>query len=93
MTTVATSIKLDPETRERLARLAETRQRTVHWLMAEAIREYVVKEERRGQLRQAALDAWHEFELTGLHVAQDEADAWLAALEAGETREPPEAHA
>ena len=34
---LTTSLKLDPELRSRLRRLAEARRRTPHWLMREAI--------------------------------------------------------
>ena len=39
-----------------------------------------------------ATDAWNEYQATGLHVTQDEADAWLARLEAGKDAEPPACH-
>jgi predicted transcriptional regulator len=43
-------------------------------------------------MRADALAAWDEYQLTGQHVTADDADAWLARLEAGETVEPPAAH-
>ncbi len=92
MAAVTTSIKLELEMRDRLSRLSEIRQRAVHWLMTEAIRQYVEKEEQREGLRQDALAAWRDFELTGLHVSHAEADAWMARLEAGEQMEPPACH-
>jgi predicted transcriptional regulator len=87
-----TSLKLDAEIRTRLQQLAQTRRRSSHWLMREAIEQYVEREERREQLRQDALAAWAEHQTTGLHVTADEADAWLAQLEAGEDVEPPRLH-
>ena len=39
-----------------------------------------------------ALAAWDSYQATGVHVTADEADAWLARLEAGEDVEPPECH-
>jgi predicted transcriptional regulator len=87
-----TSLKLDAETKARLRRLAEARRRSAHWLMREAIEQYVEREERRETLRQDALAAWAEFQATGRHVTESEADAWLARLEAGEEAEPPLAH-
>lgn len=87
-----TSLKLDAETKIRLRRLAEARRRSAHWLMREAIEQYIEREERRETLRQDALSAWAEFQATGLHVTAPEADAWLARLEAGEEAEPPPAH-
>jgi len=87
-----TSLKLDAETKARLQKLAQARRRSSHWLMREAIEQYVEREERREQFRQDALAAWAEYQATGLHVTAEEADAWLARLEAGEDAEPPECH-
>ncbi len=42
--------------------------------------------------RQNTLDAWNHYQCTGLHLTTDEADAWLAKLEAGEDAEIPECH-
>jgi predicted transcriptional regulator len=90
--TPTTSLKLDAETRERVRRLAAARNRSPHWLMREAIEQYVEREERREQFRRDALAAWDEYQATGLHVTAGEADAWLARLEAGEDADPPECH-
>jgi len=50
------------------------------------------QEEMREQLRADALNAWTEYQQTGLHLTSEEADVWLAKLEAGEDAEPPECH-
>jgi predicted transcriptional regulator len=60
--------------------------------MCEAVEQYVAREEKREQLRQDALKAWNHYQSTGLHVTAEEADAWLAKLEAGEDAEAPECH-
>lgn len=86
------AIKIDPDTRDRIKRLAEARQRSAHWLMREAIVQYVEREEKRETLRQDALEAWDEYRATGRHLTADEADTWLAQLEAGRDVEPPECH-
>ena len=41
------------------------------------------------QLRQDVLAAWNHYKATGLYVTAEEADAWMAKLEAGEDAEPP----
>jgi predicted transcriptional regulator len=79
----ATSLKLDGAMKERIQRLAAARRRTPHWVMREAVEQYVEREEKREQLRQDALAAWAGYQTTGLHVTAGEADAWLAKLEAG----------
>ena len=89
---VSTSLKLDEDIKERVGRLAIARRRSAHWLMREAIGQYVEREEKREQLRQDALAAWADFQNTGHHVTANEADSWLARLEAGDDVEPPECH-
>ncbi len=86
------AVKLDPEIHVRVKALAETRQRSAHFLMREAIAQYVEREERREQFRQDGLKAWQAYQDTGLHVTLADADAWLAKLEAGEDAEPPACH-
>lgn len=87
-----TSLKLDEEMRQRVQKLADVKRRSANWLMREAIERYVAQEEQREKLRQDALAAWAEFEATGLHVTAEEADAWMAELEAGADKEPPACH-
>jgi len=91
-TSTTTSLKLPQETKARVQRLADARRRTPHWLLREAVEQYIDREEARERLRQDALAAWKAYETTGLHVTAAEADAWLEKLEAGEDAEPPECH-
>lgn len=91
-TTTTTSLKLDAGIKDRLQRLAGVRDRKAHYLMREAIVQYVEREEKREQSRQGALAAWRDYQSSGLHVTADEADAWLARLEAGEDVDAPECH-
>jgi len=84
-----TSLKLDTKTKKRVQRLAAARRRSPHWVMREAIEQYVEREEKREQFRQDALVAWAHYQTTGLHSTAEEADAWLAKLEAGKDAAPP----
>ena len=86
------AIKIDEDTKARVKRLADARHRTAHWLMREAITQYVDREEKREAFRQNTLKAWEEYRTTGLHVTADESDAWLAQLEQGNDIEPPACH-
>jgi predicted transcriptional regulator len=92
MGTSSTSLKLDHELKERVQRLAAVRRRSAHWVMREAVEQYVGREEKREQLRQDALAAWGHYQATGLHTTAEEADDWLARLEAGEDAKAPECH-
>lgn len=89
---ITTSLKLDSKTKSRIQKLAEARRRTPHWIMREAVEQYVEREEKRERFRQDALAAWNHYQSTGLRVTGEEADAWLAKLEAGENAPIPECH-
>jgi predicted transcriptional regulator len=86
------AIKIDLEIKERVKRLADARHRTPHWLMREAISQYVEREEKRESFRQDTLKAWDAYRTNGLHVTAEEADTWLAQLEQGNDIEPPACH-
>jgi predicted transcriptional regulator len=52
----------------------------------------VERREKDEEFRQLTLAVWADYQATGLHVTAEEADAWLAKLEAGEDAAPPECH-
>jgi predicted transcriptional regulator len=87
-----TTLKLDVGTKERVNRLAKSRNRTPHWMMLEAIRQFADREEQRESFRQDGILAWQEYQNTGLHVSHGEANAWLSQLAAGKDVEPPQCH-
>jgi predicted transcriptional regulator len=89
---VATSIKLDDELANRVRRLAGLRQRSPHWIMREAIREYVTREEARESFRQEALASWSAYQETGRHLSAEEVRAWLSTWGTEAETEPPECH-
>jgi len=74
---MATSVKLDSELKSRLDRLAGARRRSPHWMMREAIRQFVEREEARESFKQEALKSWREYRETGRHLTLEETAAWL----------------
>jgi predicted transcriptional regulator len=70
-------VKLDEETRERLKSLGAAKRRSTHWLMQEAIREYLDKEEEMEARNQQADEAWKEYQRTGQFVSNEAVMAWL----------------
>lgn len=86
------AIKLDERTKARIKSLALARQRTSHWLMREAITQYVDREEKREAFRQDTLKAWEEYRATGLHVTAEEAEAWLSSWGSDEELPVPTCH-
>jgi predicted transcriptional regulator len=89
---MATSLKIDDALKGRVQTLAEQRRRSAHWIMLEALEQYVSREETRESFKQDAVRAGQAYQNDGLHLTMAEADAWLANLEAGEGAELPPCH-
>ena len=92
MPAIPVTVKLDDDVQIRMKALAAACGKSPHWMMREAIRQYVEHGERREAYRQDGLRAWAAYEQTGLHVSHAEADAWLAQLANGDDQEPPTCH-
>ena len=89
---MATSVKLDPALKSRLDHLAQVRRRSAHWIMREAIRQYVEREEARESFKEEALQAWREYRETGLHLSVEETTAWLDTWGSEKETEAPRRH-
>lgn len=74
---MAISIKIDDELKGRVQHLADQRQRSAHWIMREAISQYVEREEARESFKQEALASWAAYQETGLHLTGEETRTWL----------------
>ena len=71
------TIKLDDADRGRIASLASVKKRTPHYLMKEAILEYVKREEARQNFITAAQSSFEHYKATGLHISLDEFSTWV----------------
>ncbi|MBX3454721.1 CopG family ribbon-helix-helix protein [Ferrovibrio sp.] len=74
---MSVSVKLDSAEQLRLRNLAEQRDRTPHYLMREAIRQYLDREEARESFKREALAAWQSFQETGEHITGAALGSWL----------------
>jgi predicted transcriptional regulator len=72
-----TSIKLDDDLKGRVQHLAEARRRSAHWIMREAIEQYVNREEKQEAFKQDAVAAWERYQATGTHATAEEVEKWL----------------
>ena len=90
---MATSLKIDDEMKGRIQALAQQRDRSAHWIMREAIRQYVDREEAREGFRRDAIDAWTAYRETGRHLTGPEAVAWLESWGSEGERGIPDCHA
>lgn len=75
--TKTVSVKLDNDMRDRIRIIADAKKRTTHWIMRQAIEQYIEREEKRETFRQETLKAWEEYQETGLYVTAEEVTAWL----------------
>ena len=89
---MATSIKIDDELKDRIQHLADLRQRSAHWIMREAIAQYVGREEARESFKQEALASWAVYQETGRHLTGKEVRAWLNAWGTEAETELPQCH-
>lgn len=92
MSTQTMMVEVDARMHARIARLAEFKSQTADRVVGEAIARYVECEEKRQAFKRDALQAWQEYQETGLHLTGAEMDAWLARLEAGENAPMPVCH-
>ncbi|MGH8147459.1 MAG: CopG family ribbon-helix-helix protein [Rhodanobacteraceae bacterium] len=90
--TTTTSVKLDDDLKDRVQQLAEARRRSPHWIMREAIREYVERENARESFKQEALAAWAAYQETGKHLTGKQAHAWLRTWGTKGERKAPACH-
>jgi len=89
---MAASVKIDDDLKHRIQQLADLQQRSAHWIMREAIREYVEREEARERFKQEALAAWVAYQETGQHLTGGEVRAWLQTWGTDQESEIPPCH-
>ena len=92
MTSTAVAVKIDNQIKERLKNLAQSKQRSAHWLMREAITQYVEREDKRESFRKAAIRSWEEYQDTGLHVTGTEVQDWLNTWGTDNEEDAPKCH-
>lgn len=86
MATTTMGLKLDDETRERLKRLSSAKDRSPHWLMKEAVRQYLDYQEEYQRERDEDQARWERYERTGAFIDHQTMTNWLDGL-AGQARE------
>ncbi|MGN6424646.1 MAG: CopG family ribbon-helix-helix protein [Asticcacaulis sp.] len=89
---MATSVKIDDALKARVQTLAEHKQRSAHWIMREAIQQYVEREEKRRRFVAEAEASWQAYQATGQHVTGEELFAWMESWGTDEETQPPECH-
>ena len=91
-TLINSSVKLSPELHSRVKSLADSRNQSVHAVMRQAIENYVTREEKREAWRKEGMEAWEEYQKTGLHLTNREVVEWMDKIIAGEKATMPKCH-
>jgi predicted transcriptional regulator len=89
---MATTLKIDDELKGRVQHLAGLRRRSPHWIMREAIEQYVEREEARESFKQEALASWTAYQETGRHLTGQEVRTWLSTWGTDAETELPNCH-
>ena len=80
-------VKVDETLQKRLKVMAELKDRSTHWVIKQAIEQYLATEEAIERDRREDRERWENYALTGQAVSNAAASAWLDKLAVG--RESP----
>ncbi len=75
---MATSVRIDEDLKNRVQHIADIRNRSAHWIMREAIQDYVEREEAKERFKREALASWTAYKETGQHLTGEEVQEWLS---------------
>ena len=89
---VKTQVTLDGDLRERVEKLAARQQRSAGLVVAQAVAEYVAREERRKDFATEAGESLAEFRANGLHLTMHEVEDWLDTWGGANEAGPPPCH-
>jgi predicted transcriptional regulator len=89
---MATSVKLDEDLKSKVQHLAALRNRSPHWIMCEAIRDYIEREEAKERFKEEALASWKSYTETGRHLTGQEVRDWLQTWGTDKETEIPQCH-
>ncbi len=80
---------IDPDLQRRVVALAHVQQREASWLILDALREYVEREERTKVHWDEAMQSWEEYQQNGLHITHEEMESWFDQIDNGQTEALP----
>lgn len=76
-TTSPMSLRLDTDTKSRLAEIATRQKRSSHALAREAVDVFIAEKEREHEWHQSCEAAVEHYSETGLHATHEEVDHWM----------------
>lgn len=76
-------VKVDEELQNRPKEMARQKDRSIHWIIKQAIEQYLTREEAVARDRSEDRERWARYVLTGEAVPNVAATTWLGDLAAG----------
>jgi predicted transcriptional regulator len=86
------SIKLDSDKKDQLAWIAEKKERSVHFLLLQAVSEYIENEKKRLEFYEDGRKALEHYKASGLHTTHEEMIAWANSLGTANELPQPKCH-
>jgi predicted transcriptional regulator len=86
------SLRIDDAKKDQLVWIAQKQDRSVHYLLLQAVSEYISKETKRIEFYEAALEASQHYAETGLHTTHEEVMVWVNSLGTPNEFQPPVCH-
>lgn len=80
---ITQAIKLDNDTHNRLKALAQQRNRSVHWILRDALQRYLIEEEPYEREKAEDLAEYEDYLLTGKGIDSKTVSSWLKKLADG----------
>lgn len=74
-------VKVSMELMDRLTRISAAKRRSKHWLMLEAIRQFVEREEVAEKFREETIEAWSDYERDPIKFTADEVFDFISGWE------------
>lgn len=86
------SIKLGSEQKDLLAQIAKEKERSIHFVLCQAVKEYIDREQARMDFYETAKEASEHYKKTGLHTTHKEMMEWANSLGSNNELTPPTCH-
>ena len=89
---VPLSIKIGSEQKASLAQIAKEKERSMHFILCQAVKEYIDREQAKFDFYATAKKAGEHYRKTGLHTTHEEMLAWANSLGSNNELTPPTCH-
>lgn len=86
------SVKLGIDQKDLLTQIAKEKERSVHFLLCQAVKEFIDREKNKIDFYETANNAGENYRKTGLHTTHEEMRMWSDSLGSTNELTPPVCH-